>query len=125
MSDWKLGAVESRFADLIWQGEPMTSTQLVRQAEEALGWKKSTTYTVLKKLVDRGVVKNENATVTARVPRADILRGESRDVVERTFGGSLPTFLTSFMSGRTLSDAEAEELKALIDQFRERGEGHG
>ena len=125
MEHIKISEGEYRLACLVWDNEPVPSGRLVELAAEKLGWKKSTTYTVLKKLVDRGVVKNENATVTARVPREDILRGESRDVVERTFGGSLPTFLTSFMSGRTLSDAEAEELKALIDQFRERGEGHG
>ena len=72
MSDWKLGAVESRFADLIWQGEPMTSTQLVRQAEEALGWKKSTTYTVLKRLCQRGIFQNQDGVVTALVSKEEV-----------------------------------------------------
>ena len=88
-----------------------------------LGWKKSTTYTVLKKLVDRGILRNENAVVSAAVPREAVLREESRSVVDRAFDGSLPSFLAHFMGGRTISDQEADELKAIIDRFRE-GEGH-
>ena len=123
MEHLKISEGEYRLACIVWDHEPLPSGKLVELAGEQLGWKKSTTYTVLKKLVSRGVLKNENATVSALIPRADILREESRDVVERTFGGSLPSFLTSFMSGRTLSAAEAEELKALIDRFREGGAG--
>ena len=92
-------------------------------SQRELGWKKSTTYTVLKKLVDRGVLRNDNAVVSAAVAKDDVLREESRAVVERAFNGSLPSFLAHFMGGRTISDAEADELKALIDQFRE-GEHH-
>ena len=91
--------------------------------EAKLGWKKSTTYTVLKKLVDRGILRNENAVVSAAVPREAVLREESRSVVDRAFDGSLPSFLVHFMGGRTISDQEADELKAIIDRFRE-GEGH-
>ena len=86
---------------------------------EQLGWKKSTTYTVLKKLVARGVLRNENAVVTAAVPKEEVLREESRAVVERAFEGSLPSFLAHFMGGRTISDAEADELKRVIDRYRE------
>ena len=121
MEHIKISEGEYRLACIVWDNEPLPSGRLVELAADKLGWKKSTTYTVLKKLVSRGVLKNENATVSALIPKADILREESRDVVERTFGGSLPSFLTSFMSGRTLSAAEAEELKALIDRFREGG----
>ena len=92
-------------------------------SQQKLGWKKSTTYTVLKKLVDRGVLRNENAVVTAAIPKEQILREESRAVVERTFEGSLPSFLAHFMGGKTISDAEADELKAIIDRFRE-GDRH-
>ncbi len=123
MEHIKISEGEYRLACIVWDNEPLPSGRLVELAADKLGWKKSTTYTVLKKLVSRGVLKNENATVSALIPKADILREESRDVVERTFGGSLPSFLTSFMSGRTLSAAEAEELKALIDRFREGGAG--
>lgn len=125
MEHLKISEGEYRLACIVWDHEPLPSGKLVELAGEQLGWKKSTTYTVLKKLVELGVLKNENATVTALVPREDILRAESQDVVKRTFGGSLPSFLTSFMSGRTLSDAEADELKALIDRYREGGEHNG
>ena len=91
---------------------------------ERLSWKKSTTYTVLKKLAEKGVLRNENAVVTAAVPKEEILREESRAVVDRTFEGSLPSFLAHFMGGKTISDAEADELKAIIDRFRE-GDHHG
>ena len=96
MSDWKLGAVESRFADLIWQGEPMTSTQLVRRAEEALGWKKSTTYTVLKRLCQRGIFQNQDGVVTALVSNEEFCARQSEEFVEEAFSGSLPAFLTAF-----------------------------
>lgn len=115
---------EYRFACIVWENEPLTSRQLVDLSLERLGWKKSTTYTVLRKLEERGVLRNENSVVTSVIPREDILREESRAVVEGTFGGSLPSFLTAFMGGRTISDAEAQELKDLIDQYRERGENH-
>ena len=92
MSDWKLGAVESRFADLIWQGEPMTSTQLVRRAEEALGWKKSTTYTVLKRLCQRGIFQNQDGVVTALVSNEEFCARQSEEFVEEAFSGSLPCF---------------------------------
>ena len=92
-------------------------------SQQELGWKKSTTYTVLKKLVNRGILHNENAVVTAAIPKEQILRKESRAVVERTFEGSLPSFLAHFMGGKTISDAEAGELKAVIDRFR-KGDHH-
>ena len=119
LEDTKLGVVESRFADIIWREEPLTSGELVKLCREELGWKKSTTYTVLKKLVERGVLRNENAVVTAAVPKDEVLREESRAVVDRAFEGSLPSFLAHFMGGRTISDAEADELKAIIDRYRE------
>ena len=105
MNHLKLAEGEYRFARIVWENE------------------KSTTYTVLKKLVDRGILRNENAVVSAAVPREAVLREESRSVVDRAFDGSLPSFLAHFMGGRTISDQEADELKALIDRFRE-GEGH-
>ena len=89
MSDWKLGAVESRFADLIWQGEPMSSTQLVRRAEEVLGWKKSTTYTVLKRLCQRGIFQNQDGVVTSLVPREELY---ARHLWKRPSPGPCPPF---------------------------------
>ena len=119
MNHPKLAEGEYRFACIVWEHEPLPSGKLVELSLERLGWKKSTTYTVLKKLVDRGVLRNENAVVSAVIPKDDVLRDESRAVIERTFDGSLPSFLARFMGGRTISDAEADELKAVIDSFRE------
>ena len=119
MDNLRLAEGEYRFACIVWDNEPLPSGKLVELCQKQLGWKKSTTYTVLKKLVDRGVLRNENAVVTAAVPKDAVLREESRAVVERTFEGSLPSFLAHFMGGRTISDDEADELKAIIDQYRE------
>lgn len=124
MKNLKLAAGEYRFARIVWENEPLPSGKLVELSLKELGWKKSTTYTVLKKLVERGILRNENTIVTSAVPQEDVLREESRAVVERTFNGSLPSFLAHFMGGRTISDAEADELKAIIDRYRE-GEDHG
>ena len=119
MDNLRLAEGEYRFACIVWENKPLPSGKLVELCQKQLGWKKSTTYTVLKKLVDRGVLRNENAVVTAAVPKDAVLREESRAVVERTFEGSLPSFLAHFMGGRTISDAEADELKAIIDRYRE------
>ena len=118
MSDWKLGAVESRFADLIWQGEPMSSTQLVRRAEEVLGWKKSTTYTVLKRLCQRGIFQNQDGVVTSLVSREEFYARQSEEFVEETFSGSLPAFLTAFTRRKKLSQEEILQLQKLIDENR-------
>ena len=123
MDNLRLAEGEYRFACIVWENEPLPSGKLVELSQAQLGWKKSTTYTVLKKLVDRGVLRNENAVVTAAIPKEEVLREESRAVVERAFEGSLPSFLAHFMGGRTLSDAEADELKAVIDRYRE-GDRH-
>ena len=114
----RLAEGEYRFACIVWDNEPLSSGKLVELSLAQLGWKKSTTYTVLKKLVNRGVLRNENAVVSAVIPKEDILREASRTVVNRVFDGSLPSFLTHFMGGKTISAQEADELKALIDCFR-------
>ena len=119
MEEWKLFDGEYHFMKLVWDHEPLRSMELARLCFQELGWKKSTCFTVLKKLVDRGVLRNENTIVTAAIPKDAVLREESRAVVERTFEGSLPSFLAHFMGGRTISDAEADELKAIIDRYRE------
>ena len=92
MEHTRLAEAEYRFACIVWEHEPLPSGKLVELCNEQLGWKKSTTYTVLKKLVDRGVLRNENAVVTALIPKEEIQREESKAVVERTFGDSLPPF---------------------------------
>ena len=110
---------EESVAELIWQQGPMSSGQLVALCAQQLGWKKSTTYTVLKKLCEKGVLRNERSTVTSAVPRAAVDNQAAEAFVDRTFGGSLPGFLTAFMGGRKLTDREAEDLKRLIDQYKE------
>ena len=119
MDNLRLAEGEYRFACIVWDNEPLPSGKLVELSLAQLGWKKSTTYTVLKKLVDRGVLRNENAVVSAVIPKEEILREESRAVVNRAFEGSLPSFLTHFMGGKALSAQEADDLKAIIDRFRE------
>ena len=118
-----LTLADHRLLDLVWQAEPVSSPQLCKLAEEALGWKRTTTYTVIKRLTDRGVVKTEDATVTALVGREDVQRAESRAFVQRNFSGSLPGFLNAFVGGKGLTAAEADELRRMIDQFEE--EHHG
>lgn len=114
----KMGPLESRFADLIWNHEPLSSRELVRLAAEALSWKATTSYTVLKRLCDRGLFQNQGGTVTSLVSRADFYAMQSEQFVEETFEGSLPAFLAAFSSRKRLSDREIDELKAIIDGMR-------
>ncbi|HPT90028.1 MAG TPA: BlaI/MecI/CopY family transcriptional regulator [Acetivibrio sp.] len=116
MEKYKLFDAEYKFVSIIWDNEPINSTELVKQCADKLGWKKSTTYTVLKKLCERGVLQNKNATVTSLVKREDVQKFESRAVLEKNFDGSLPKFLTAFLSDRKLSEQEAEELKRIIEE---------
>lgn len=118
MIDYRLAESESRFADLIWENEPINSTELVRLSEEVMKWKKSTTYTILKRLCDRGIFKNEGAVVTSAISRDEFFAGQSRRYIEDTFGGSLPRFLTSFIGGKRLSSKQAEELVHLINEHK-------
>ena len=115
----RLSHGEARFLDIIWENEPVQSGRLVELCSERLGWKKSTTYTRLRILAEKGYVKNEGSIVTALISRNAVQAAESAYVVEQTFAGSLPGFLVSFLGGRTISDQEAEELKRLIDEYRE------
>ena len=116
MEKYKLFDAEYKFVSIIWDNEPINSTELVKLCADKLGWKKSTTYTVLKKLCERGILQNRDATVTSLVKREDVQRYESRAVLEKTFDGSLPKFLTAFLSGRKLSKREVEELKRIIEE---------
>ena len=118
MGDLKLGAVESRFADIIWEHEPLTSTELVKLAAQALNWKKSTTYTVLKRLCDRGIFQNLSGTVTSLLSKGELAALQSEQFVAEAFSGSLPAFLTAFTSRNKLSEEEVAQLQAPIDQNR-------
>lgn len=116
MREYRLAEGEARFARLVWQKEPVPSPELVRICEKEFGWKKSTTYTVLKKLCDRGMFRNENAVVTSLISEEEFESYKSRKFVEDSFGGSIPRFLTAFMGGRKLTKKQAEEIKRLIDE---------
>ena len=118
MSELRMGAIESRFADIIWQNEPVTSPELVKLAAKELDWKKSTTYTVLKRLCDRGIFQNSDGTVTSLISRKDFYAMQSEKFVEETFSGSLPAFLAAFTTRKKLSESEINELQELINQSR-------
>lgn len=108
---------ESRLMELIWANEPINSGKLTVLADAALGWKKSTVYTIIKKLVCKGIIKNENAVVTSLIPRSEILSEKSETLIKKTYDDSLPMFLTAFLSKEKLSKSEAEELKSIIDSY--------
>lgn len=115
----KLCESDFRFMCVIWDNEPVPSGRLVTLCKEELGWKKSTTYTMLKKLCEKGFAKNENSVVTSLIPKEEVQAFASEHIVESSFGGSLPSFLTSFFGGKKISEEEANELKKIIDNFKE------
>jgi predicted transcriptional regulator len=119
MADYKLTETESSFADLVWEHAPIHSPKLAELAAEAMNWKKTTTYTVLKKLCDKGIFKNEYALVTALLTRDEFYAGRSVKYVDDTYGGSLPMFVAAFASGRKLTAEQADEIQRLIDEYRE------
>lgn len=119
MEELKLCESDYRFMNVIWENEPVASGRLVELCLKKLGWKKSTTYTTLKKLCDKGFAKNEETIVTSCIPRERVRAYESERFVERAFDGSLPGFLASFLGGKTISEQEAAELKQLIDRHKE------
>ena len=118
MTQYKLGAVEFAFAALIWDHEPLTSSQLVELCGERLSWKKSTTYTVLRRLCQRGLFQNEGGVVTSRLSRQEFDALRSQEFLDQTFDDSLPRFLTAFASRKKLSSEEIAELQRLIDENR-------
>ena len=118
MAVYKLGAVEARFAELIWENEPLPSNRLAKLAEQELGWKKSTTYTILKRLCERGLFQNEGGQVSSLVSREEFQAAQSEEFVEEAFGGSLPAFVAAFGSRRRLTDSELDELERLVESMR-------
>ncbi|MBD5545897.1 MAG: BlaI/MecI/CopY family transcriptional regulator [Lachnospiraceae bacterium] len=109
---------EYRFCEILWENEPVSSTELVRLCSERLEWKKSTTYTVIKRLAQRGVLKSEDAMVTSLVSKADVQSAESAKVVEKTFSGSLPDFIAAFTRKKDLSRQEIDEIQKIIDSYK-------
>lgn len=117
MEELKIFDAEYKFLDIVWDTEPVNSTKLVKLCNEKLGWKKTTMYTVLHKLCEKGVLRNENATVTAIVKREQAQKHESEALLQKSFGGSVPAFLTAFLDGRKLSKEEADEIRKMIKQY--------
>ncbi len=119
MKDMKMGAIESRFADIIWKNEPLSTSELVRFAEAELNWKRTTAYTVLKRLSERGIFQNKNGTVTSLISREEFYSLQSEKFIEETFQGSLPAFLAAFTKRKELTKDEVKEIRRLIDSFGE------
>ena len=118
MKDMKLGVIETRFAEIIWENAPLSTNQLIKLCAQELEWKRTTTYTVLKKLCDKGIFKTENSMVTALISKQEFEGMQSEQFVQETFQGSLPAFLTAFSTRRKLSSTDIDELQKLIDQMR-------
>lgn len=114
----KLFDAEYKFMKIIWKNEPINSTELVKLCEQELGWKKSTTYTVLRKLSNRNILTNNNSIVTSIIKQQEVKKYESEKLLNESFDNSLPNFLTSFLEGRKISDKEAKQLKKIIDESR-------
>ena len=119
MDELKLGLVESKFADIIWTNEPLHSRELVKLCEAELHWKKPTTYTVLRKLCERGIFQNLDGMVSSKISRADFYAMQSEKFVEETFKGSLPAFLAAFTTRKSLTAEEIAQIRSLIDGFEE------
>ncbi len=118
MTEFKIGSAEARFADLIWAHEPVTSGEMAKLGAAEFGWKKTTSFTVLKRLCGRGLFRNEGGTVTSLISREEFYARHSRQYVEEAFGGSLPAFLAAFGTRSKLSDQEIEELEKIIEGMR-------
>ena len=117
MDEFKLGAVETRFAELIWANEPLPSGELVKLCAKELEWKKSTTYTVLKKLCDRGIFQNRDGMVSSILSQKEFQSRQSRRIVEDTFSGSLPAFIAAFADGGNLTEHDISEIRKMIDSY--------
>ncbi|MDR2956968.1 MAG: BlaI/MecI/CopY family transcriptional regulator [Coriobacteriales bacterium] len=124
MVDYRLTKAESSLAEIIWSNAPLPSAKLVSLAADNLGWKRTTTYTILKKLCEKGIAANDSAMVSALLTHDEFLAGQSSQFVENSFGGSLPRFVTAFIDGGKLTKEQAAELRRLIDEFDD-GEQHG
>ena len=118
MSIPKVFESEYRFCLILWEHEPIKSSELVKLCSEQLGWKPTTTYTVIKRLSERGVLKNEKTVVTSLVTKEEVQNAEIDEMMEKTFQGSLPAFIAAFTKNRRLSDKEIDEVQEMIDRFR-------
>lgn len=119
MQEYRLGEVEMRFADIIWQNEPLQTRELIALASENLSWSKSTTYTILSRLSDKGIFQKDGKTVTSLISKEELMSKQSEKFIDDTFSGSLPKFLASFSLKKKLSNKEIDEIQAFIDEYRE------
>lgn len=119
MHEIQMGAIESRFADIIWQHEPISSAQLAKYSEEELCWKKTTSYTVLKRLCDKGIFQNNKGTVTSLISKEDFYAMQSEKFVEETFDGSLPAFLAAFTARKHLTEEDVALLRRMVQEYEE------
>ncbi len=119
MADLTMGAIEAQFADIIWQNEPISSTELWKESEKLFGWKKSTTFTVLKRLCDKGIFQNDKGKVTSVISRENFYSAQSEKFVEENFKGSLPAFLAAFTSRKALKPEEVEQLRKIVAEYEE------
>jgi len=122
MKDYELGAIQERFADIVWAHEPIGSGELAKLCERELNWKRPTTYTVLRKLCEKGLLQNRNGVVSALVSREDFYAAKSEHIIEDSYRGSLPAFVAAFISRKDLSMQEADEIQKMIDAFKKEGE---
>lgn len=120
MIDMELGVVQERFADIVWDNEPIASGDLVKICEKELEWKKSTTYTVLRKLCDKGLFKNDDGTVTSLISKEEFYSAKSKQIVDDSYSGSLPAFVAAFISNKKLTAKEADEIQKMINEFKKK-----
>ena len=118
MNEIRLGVIESRFADIVWERAPLSTSELIKLCEAEFAWKRTTTYTVLKRLSERGIFKNDNGTVTVLISKDEFYSMQSEKVVKESFGGSLPAFVAAFTSRRNLSESEIAEIRSIIDNMK-------
>ena len=122
MKNFELGAIQERFADIVWEHEPIASGELAKICEKELSWKRPTTYTVLRKLCEKGLLENKDGIVVSLVSREDFYSAKSEQIIEDSYRGSLPAFVASFISRKTISAEEADEIQKMIDFFKRRAD---
>ena len=118
MAEIQLGVIEARYADMIWEREPVTSSELVKLTAAEFNWKRTTAHNVLRRLIDKGLFQNENGVVTSKISREEFYARQSRQYVEDTFNGSLPAFIAAFTQHAKLTEEEAAEIREMIDRAR-------
>ena len=122
MKNIELAAVQERFADVVWEHEPIASGELVKVCEKELNWKKPTTYTVLRKLCEKGLLQNVNGIVSSLISKEEFYSAKSEQIIDDSYKGSLPAFIAAFTSRKNLTDSEIDEIQGMIDAFKKKGE---